>query len=169
MKEVYGDVWEYPVRYICITTNGDVRKNGAAVMGRGVALQAKQRFHGLDFRVGAVLSISGNRMFTFYVDWDRRTSEGKPIHIVTFPVKHHWYENADPILIEKSAQALKLFALSCPSDIFVLPRPGCDNGGLKWYQVKPILENVGLPDNIHVITLVNFSGKEKKETVNAIY
>ena len=38
MKEITGDLWDYyrrPMHTICITTNGTIKKNGKAVMGRG--------------------------------------------------------------------------------------------------------------------------------------
>lgn len=39
MREEPGDIWDH--RCIAITTNGDTNRLGQAVMGRGVALQAK--------------------------------------------------------------------------------------------------------------------------------
>lgn len=49
MKEVYGDIWEYHKQgyWIVITTNGFVKKNGCAVMGRGVAKQAVTKYPSL--------------------------------------------------------------------------------------------------------------------------
>jgi len=43
MKEVIGNIWNYYNKgnWIVITTNGTIKKNGEAVMGRGVALEAK--------------------------------------------------------------------------------------------------------------------------------
>ena len=142
MREVFGDIWEYPADYICITTNGGVRKDGAAVMGRGVALQAKQRFPGIEFILGRSILEYGNifRMLTV---------EEKGLFI--FPVKYHWRERADLTLIEKSTTDLRRAAELRPGRTFVLPRPGCGNGRLLWEQVKPVLERVGLPDNVHVI------------------
>ena len=40
MNEVNGNLWDSNADIIVITTNGAVRKDGAAIMGRGVALQA---------------------------------------------------------------------------------------------------------------------------------
>ena len=46
MKEVTGNIWDYPADIVCITTNGSTTRNGSAVMGKGIALQAKERYPG---------------------------------------------------------------------------------------------------------------------------
>ena len=47
----------------CITTNGFVKRNGEAVMGRGTARQATLRFPGLCTRLGRLLKQSGAGSF----------------------------------------------------------------------------------------------------------
>lgn len=138
MLEVYGDIWTYPADYICLTTNGDINKKGEAVMGRGVALQASQKHDWIKRAVGNLLKTHGNIVIPLHNNY------------LTFPVKHHWHEKADLLLIYNSALTLRNYALAT-FKIFVLPRPGCGNGGLQWEQVKPIIEFT-LPDNVHVIT-----------------
>ena len=140
MKVVYGDIWEYPADYICLTTNGSIRRDGAAVMGRGVALQSRQRVVGIEHLLGACIKEFG--LHTYFIDE----------RYLAFPVKHHWYERADLLLIQKSAWELNLITGKLhQKSIFVLPRPGCGNGGLSWDEVRPVLESVGLPDNVHII------------------
>jgi len=39
MKELRGNLFHTPCDVICITTNGFVKRNGEAVMGRGCAVQ----------------------------------------------------------------------------------------------------------------------------------
>ncbi len=63
MIEEFGDIWEIPGDARVITTNGVVRKDGACVMGRGVALQAKMRYPGSSSR-SARRSESTAIMFT---------------------------------------------------------------------------------------------------------
>lgn len=72
------------------------------------------------------------------------------LKLFTFPVKHVWYEEADPELIRISVGYLKLFALDRPNEVFLLPRPGCGNGKLQWSDVRPLL--LDLPDNVQVVT-----------------
>ena len=49
MREVIGNLWDFYDRgaHVAITTNGSISGNNLAVMGRGVALEAKQRFPAL--------------------------------------------------------------------------------------------------------------------------
>jgi hypothetical protein len=140
MRELRGNLWELPADWRCITTNGYVRTDGACVMGRGCAREAKQRFPQLPYQLGALLrQPGGNRLHVF------------PEHgLLTFPVKHAWMEPADPALIATSAAQLTDFAALQPDKTFLLPRPGCGNGQLTWEQVRPLLE--GLPDNVMVVT-----------------
>jgi len=141
MRELQGDLWDAATALqadaVAITTNGFVKKNGEAVMGRGVALEAKQRWADLPRLLGASISKFGNKLHAFPIVLGDR-----PMTLIAFPVKHHWWERADPELIYYSALNLKVWAehLHPAVKCVVLPRPGCGNGGLEWEQVKPILE-----------------------------
>lgn len=130
MLEVKGNIWDYYDKgnWIVITTNGTVKANGEAVMGRGVALQAKTRFPDLPNIIGKYLSILGNIPIVY---------GGR---LYTLPVKHNWYERADISLIEESCRRLVVMANLVPADKIYMVRPGCGNGGLDWENVKPILE-----------------------------
>lgn len=140
MQEITGNIWEKYEKglhyndgtYIVIPTNGFVRKNGTCVMGRGLALQAAKKFPELGKQLGDRIKEYGNVIFTFC-----------NINIITFPVKHNWWENADLKLIEQSAKDLatiyKYNLSGLPTPVY-LPRVGCGNGKLNWKDVKPILE-----------------------------
>ena len=141
-----GNIWTFknaPKTFICITTNGLVRKDGALVMGRGVAKQAKDLFPHIDYEIGTVVTLHGNHVY------DLSEFYAHLAGLITFPVKHNWWEKADKSLIQESTDALRELALRNPEYTYVLPRPGCGNGGLRWEQVKPIVE--ALPDNVLVI------------------
>lgn len=127
---------------ICITTNGVVDSNGRAVVGRGIAEQAVRRFPDLSVRLARVLRDRGNVVATL----------GTHLTIMSFPVRHHWRRPAIPELIRESALELARIVNDNPEKVYVLPRPGCGNGWLKWGDVKSLTERV-LPDNVHVITL----------------
>jgi hypothetical protein len=140
MIEAFGDIWEHVDEYdaVVITTNGTVKKNGEAVMGRGIALQAKERYPLLPKDLGEMLKKEGNVPFGFSYTWGE--------FIFTLPVKHHWHERASIKLIERSTITL-VEALEKTNNVFhwnlskiVMPRPGCGNGGLKWEDVKPVIE-----------------------------
>lgn len=137
MRELTGDLWQLALDLkadaVVITTNGFVKKDGTAVMGRGVAREAAERYPDLPKRLGKYLTAYGNKRFIFHED---------DIIVITFPVKHNWWERADPKLIEESALALWTSVEHVHTEIkcVVLPRPGCGNGGLDWADVRPILE-----------------------------
>ena len=141
MKIVTGDIWDHPADVVCIPINGFIKRNGAAVMGRGVALQAKDKFAGLEFTVGDHLKWEGN--VVGLIDWFEHW-------FLLFPTKHHWSQPSDLDLIETSARQLREIALAAPDTTYVLPRPGCGNGGLDWEEVGPRIAGL-LPDNVHVI------------------
>jgi hypothetical protein len=143
MKEIQGELWDYygtPNTLICLTTNGAVKKNGEGVMGRGCAYEATQRIPGIAKTLGRSLSVYGNQ---FIPDTQRG--------FAFFPVKHHWREQADLNLIQRSAEALDRLsrAVGMRDWTFILPRPGCGNGRLGWPEVKRVIEF--LPDNVWVI------------------
>lgn len=142
MKEIAGNLWDHwnqPGRIVCITTNGFVKKDGHAVMGRGVALQATGKVHDLKWIVGMLITRNGNIV---------QLVPGTKL--LLFPTKYHWAEKSDPGLIETSAKQLEKLARAHPEVTYILPRPGTGNGQLSWDVVKPKL--VSLPDNVWVIS-----------------
>ena len=152
---VYGNMRYHPqiwVDGVVITTNGFVKQNGEAVMGRGIALQAKKRFPAIPFLLGEKLQEYGNIPFIF-------TNFFAPdMPLITMPVKPAygpkgepgWLMKADPKLIRISAEVIAVYADDKKLKNIVMPRPGCGNGGLKWDQVKPLLEPI-LDDRFIVI------------------
>lgn len=131
MIEITGNIWDYHERgeVICITTNGSLNKQRKAVMGRGVARQAKDRFSDLPKDLAAHIMLNRNT-----VGWFPAYS------IISFPVKHKWWEEASIDLIKKSAQQLRFLASQFHVDRkLYMVRPGCGNGGLKWEDVRLVL------------------------------
>ena len=141
MIELTGDFWYELADAHVITTNGIVKDNGACVMGRGVALQARNRFPGIDKFLGSRIRERGNRVHALG-EWTR--ADGAAYNLFSFPVKKHWRDKADLDLIKQSAAEL---ILECPPSMqkIVMVRPGCGNGGLQWEVVreaiKPFLNN----------------------------
>ena len=142
MIEAVGNIWSFPADYRVITTNGCVKKDGSAVMGRGVAKQAANRFKSLPFELGKLLKSSGNKCYIFkHFD-----------NLITFPVKYNWFDKADLDLIKKSTAELSDLAnMELKYKTIIMPRAGCGNGNRTWEEVKPIL--MLLPDNVYIITL----------------
>lgn len=148
MIEIKGNIWDYHKQLgyaIAITTNGTIKKDGTAVMGAGVAKQAVEVVSDLPLILGTALKIGGNNLRYLTDD------------ILSFPVKHNWWEKADIVLIERSAKQLMDFLNNCYKEVefthikkVVLVRPGCGNGKLKWEDVKLIIEPI-LDDRVLII------------------
>jgi hypothetical protein len=141
MNEAIGDLWEAKPQFIkCITTNGDIKKNGELVMGRGVALQAKQKYPELPKLLGEHVKKNGNIAHYF-----------EKYNIISFPTKIHWRDKANLNLIRHSCYQLNAL-LDGINKQAVLPRPGCNNGELNWErEVKPTISMI-LIDKVWVIT-----------------
>lgn len=177
MIEETGNIWDFIdlVDAICITTNGFVTNSDApkAVMGRGTANQAKNRFPGLDIYLAMLLNDKGN------ITQECCKVTQKTV-LIAFPVKPASIINFDPKtdqvvshakgkyrkgdsvpgfhavadlkIIEKSAKELVFLANDKKYSEIVLPRPGCGAGELEWSSVKPILESI-LDDRFIVMSL----------------
>lgn len=134
MIEVTGDMFEEyldPGVWYVITTNGYVKNNGQAVMGAGTAKYARDLHPDLSRILGDLVLSHGNVPFLL------------PYGFVSLPVKHHWKEKADIELINRSLFLLReLYHLYGEGKTIYLPRPGCGNGGLSWYHVKPLVERI---------------------------
>lgn len=172
MEEIDGNIWDYwkpeTKEYIAIPTNGFVKKDGYAVMGRGLAFEATRRITRIAKKVGAKILARGNVPFLF-----------PEYGIVTFPVKPikmkmrkkidlqkilpdkrdqfqvgNWVPGflckAQKGLIHESAKILRKMA-DCRVEKVYVPMVGCGNGGLYWSDVKPILEHAFNGDERFVI------------------
>lgn len=167
MIEIEDDVWRVFFHYdaVCIPTNGFCRRDGDAVMGAGLAAQARHRYPGLANRLGYLLRENGNIVQVMIAE---------PIPLVAFPVKpafqifpcevvkhkegvfHHgdrvpgWACVADLDLIENSARQLLGLVDERAWRRILLPRPGCGAGQLEWANVRARLKLL-LDDRFFVI------------------
>jgi hypothetical protein len=160
MREITGNLWEVKCAARCITTNGEtLSDNVTAVMGRGVALQAKERYPWLPKRLGKLLRAHGNHVYDLG-RWDK-------VRIITFPTKRRWRAPSELRLIRESCRELRSLILPetglvagmpRPKDFpklvgdIVLPRPGCGHGNLNYAAVRPILLEELPEDNFVVVT-----------------
>ena len=163
MKQQSGDMWSVtagltPKDLFCVTTNAQVRKkDGALVMGRGIALEAAQRYPGLQQEAGRritehlALRARLGRPDRFYGLLVIRagTVPGLDFHLGLFQVKDHWKDEASPGLIASSARrlhaalspSLRLRAIHSPwaGGVGHLNYPGIGNGRLTPEIVAPCL------------------------------
>ena len=151
MREHYGDIWEWAEKEsaeVVIPTNIGWRANGSNVMGRGVALQAAQRYPGVSAWYGAICQACGP--FTPVVI--------HPEHpLIFFPVKPldyddpnlSWRKKASIQLIQKSAIQLSKLRLGKVG----VPMVGCGNGGLTEMSVFPALYTILSEDHFTLVRL----------------
>lgn len=145
MKELHGNLWDMQGDWLCITTNGMIRKDGTAVMGRGIALQAKERVTDIEKSLAKSLTAKGNVVSVigrYQNKW-----------IVAFPTKHHWRDDSTIELIQTSARQLKEHFDKQPiKPLVLLPRPGCANGKLNWDDVKRAIEPILTDDHFIIVS-----------------
>ncbi len=146
MIEEFGNFWEIQGDARCITTNGALRTNGDAVMGKGLALEAKKKYPRIEATLGRLIQKYGNHVYYL--------GHG----LISFPTKHHWMdETSDITLIKRSA--LELVSLlrgdvplkSKANRRILMTRPGCGNGNLEWSNVKPAIQTILKNDEFIII------------------
>lgn len=131
MREMKVDIWSLWGRaVIAITTNGSLTRDGRAIMGKGVAKQAAERFPELRARLGEQLMQGGNHVYEIMPG------------LVSFPVEETPFSQPDKRLIRQSAEELRLLADTNRWQQIVVPRPGCGGGGLRWEEVRPLLADL---------------------------
>lgn len=129
-----------------ISTNGFVKKNGCAVMGRGCAHQATLRFPNVAHNLGSYICMEGNRPGYIFLEGATNPSTDR---LMILPVKHNWWEGADRDLIIASRDFLMQEAIHNRDWTFHVPRLGCGNGRLNWVNdVRPLMDI--LPNNVVV-------------------
>jgi hypothetical protein len=135
MIEMVGDLWtQSDADAICITTNGYIRKDGSAAMGRGCAKQAREKIKGIEFKLGRALKTFGNKV-AYLGKYNGQV-------ILSFPVKNHFNDHAEIDIIAKSANELKYIADNHEFKKIMLPRPGCGYGHLSWTEVRQVLRSI---------------------------
>lgn len=117
---------------ICVTTNGIVKHTGEAVIGAGVARLFRDRFKGIDTRLGQFIKKYGNRCFNM----GRYSYNNKSFIICTFPTKHDYSDDSDLDLIQKSAEEIVEMANKFNWNEIYLPFPGGGKGNLSWSEVS---------------------------------
>lgn len=164
MRMLECDIFKTECDALCITTNGFVKANGQAVMGKGCARQASTIIPEITSALGAHLKTEGNRVHVLL-------EEGSRIWL-SFPVKPHhvisdgsnfvshmnfkvgafvpgWAAKANLAIIFESCKQLMALIDERGWKKVLLPRPGCGAGELTWEAVRETIEPV-LDDRIYI-------------------
>ncbi len=113
--------------------------NTVGVMGKGIALQFKQAYPEVydeyrracereDLAPGRVLVVPTGRLTN-------------PKFIINFPTKRHWRARARIDDIKRGLRALVASIDEFKIHSVAVPPLGCGNGGLRWNEVRPLIES----------------------------
>lgn len=144
------DIWQLqeqtPGSVVVVPINLQWDREGLAIMGKGLALDAACRFPRLKNELGMTLQCDGEATTAAY--W-------RSYEIITFPTKPLWREPAKLWLIERSARELLMitkaaahgFSALHPLSKILMPKVGCgtQTGQLDWKLVRPALERILYP------------------------
>jgi hypothetical protein len=152
MVEITGDLWtilQDPKRgygSACILVNWTTNNQGYAIMGRGIAAQAKQLYPDLPDQLGTVIREAERHPYVFTYT----SPTGTEPWLIMFPTKLHWRDPSPLWLVKQSVcqlmDLLDQFDWLAP---VLLPRPGVGNGKLDWELVKATIAPI-LDKRVHI-------------------
>lgn len=141
-----GDIFESKAEVLVNPVNCE------GVMGKGLALEFKKRFHGLfDWYRKNCIGVSpvtriGSVLLYSMPDWSHK--------VICFPTKGKWRESSQYSHVERGLRDLRRKLLADWSKIasLAMPKLGCGLGGLKWELVCPMIETElrDVPQSIEV-------------------
>ncbi len=130
---------------IVVSTNSFINKDGKLVMGRGIALEAANRYPELPELFGQKIPHLGVYGLVIV------KLKGKLFG--AFQVKKHFRDKADPELIRRASKSLKDFATENSGFTVYMNFPGIGYGRLA-HRKEDIREILSvLPDNVYVFSL----------------
>jgi len=124
--------------------------NTVGVMGKGIALQFRERFPA-NYKKYVSECKAGNVMIGKMLVVRDRTLEGEKL-IINFPTKTEWYKKSQYKYIEEGLIALVEVIKEYKISSIAMPRLGSGNGGLRWENVKILIDNyLANIDNVEII------------------
>ena len=112
--------------------------NTVGVMGKGIALQFKEKFP-FNFSIYENACKKGLVQVGQMLVTRETSLEGEKI-IVNFPTKTEWYRKSQYRFIEEGLKDLDRVIKEYSIESIALPPLGCGHGGLKWDKVKSLIE-----------------------------
>ncbi|HRN56196.1 MAG TPA: macro domain-containing protein [Agriterribacter sp.] len=132
MRFTTGNIFDFEAEALVNTVNT------VGVMGKGIALQFKERFP-LNYKLYAAACKKGDvqigKMFVTPTN-----SMINPKWIINFPTKKHWMHKSSYIYLELGLDDLLKQIQQLNIQSIVIPPLGTGQGGLNWEKVKRIIE-----------------------------
>lgn len=139
--------------------------NTKGVMGKGIALQFKERFSE-NYRQYKKACEAG-KVETGKVFVTETGQLLNPRYVINFPTKEHWKNPSKMDYIYEGLEDLVRVIQDKNINSISIPPLGCGNGGLDWNEVKPVIEKA-LADisNLHIVVFepsnLVYKKKERK-------
>jgi O-acetyl-ADP-ribose deacetylase (regulator of RNase III) len=132
MKYITGNLFSAPTQALVNTVNT------VGVMGKGIALQFKERFP-LNFKIYEKACKTGEMKIGKMLVVKENTLEGEKI-IINFPTKTEWFKKSQYSYIEEGLKDLVSVIKEYNISSIAIPPLGCGNGGLQWTKVKVMMD-----------------------------
>lgn len=148
---VKGDIFSSPSKVIVNTVNT------VGVMGKGVALEFKNRYPDM-FQSYKALCDEKKLDIGKLVLWKNSSK-----WVLLFPTKKHWRNPSKMEYIEKGLEKFVENWDRLGANSIAFPRLGCGNGGLDWEDVRPLMEKYLNPLPLQILIYVDNYNDPKPE------
>ncbi len=148
---VKGDIFSSPSKIIVNTVNT------VGVMGKGVALEFKNRYPDM-FQCYKALCDEKKLDVGKLVLWKKSSK-----WVLLFPTKKHWRNPSKMEYIEKGLIKFVENWDKLGANSIAFPRLGCGNGGLDWEEVRPLMEKYLNPLPLQILIYVDKYNDPKPE------
>ncbi len=132
MKYITGNMLEADTEALVNTVNT------VGVMGKGIALQFKERFP-MNFKIYVNACKKGEMQVGKMLVVKENTLNGEKL-IINFPTKAEWFKKSQYSYIEDGLKELAKVIEEYNIKSIAVPPLGCGNGGLKWEKIKPMMD-----------------------------
>ena len=134
VKYILGDLFKSEAEVYTCTVNT------VGVMGCGIAFEFKRRYPNnyLDYRSYC----KSGRLQTGNIFVTETRKRHGPRWIVNFPTKRHWRNPSELDWIRDGLWSLRKWLDDYRVESIALPKLGCSNGGLDWYDVRDLIESI---------------------------
>jgi len=112
--------------------------NTVGVMGKGIALEFKNRFPEMFEEYTYACKYGYVRIGTIWI-WELPKTN-IPQYVFNFPTKAHWRKSSRIEWIERGLDDLEIQLKIRSIKSISIPPLGCGNGGLDWEKVRPLIE-----------------------------
>lgn len=140
-----GDLLSAPVEAVVNTVNT------RGVMGKGIALQVKQRWPEVE-RAYRAASKRGEVVLGKMHVVERGGLGDGPQFVINFPTKDHWRSRSKLADISAGLDDLRTVIMKLGITSVAVPPLGCGYGGLRWADVQPLIaEALDSLDSVEVV------------------